>query len=388
MATLLPLLLHFTTCSEHTTHYIKPTANTPCPADPCLTPMLTLRRGDTTAHSRMNAVNTETMNQYFSLLQDVLEEHGLMDKPSQIYNVDESGVPLDPRPPNVVTVRGTKKVRYRSSGKKGQVTIVSCVSASGQPIPPMIIFDAQNLNHAWTKGEFPGTKYGLSANGWINTDLFEGWLSEHFLEHAVSARPLLLLLDGHSTHYQPQSVRFAKEHDVIMLCLPPHTSHESQPLDCGVFGPLKSQWTKVCHTWYQKNPGKVITRFQFSGLFSQAWAKAISPANIIAGFRTCGVFPFNPKAIKIPGVEDATEKIDTESSTEQASLEGVRGSDHALSLDGARGGSSSDGSRRGSCCTSSLDGPRGVSDHASLDGARSPQATNINKCCGVAQSVL
>ena len=181
-----------------------------------------------------------------------------MDKPSQIYNVDESGVPLDPRPPNVVTVRGTKKVRYRSSGKKGQVTIVGCVSASGQPIPPMIIFDAQNLNHAWTKGEFPGTKYGLSANGWINTDLFEGWLSEHFLEHAVSARPLLLLLDVHSTHYQPQSVRFAKDHDVIMLCLPPHTSHESQPLDCGVFGPLKSQWTKVCHTWYQKNPGKVI----------------------------------------------------------------------------------------------------------------------------------
>jgi len=35
----------------------------------------------------------------------------------------------------------------------------------------MIIFDAQNRNHAWTKGEFPGTKYRLSANGWINTDL-------------------------------------------------------------------------------------------------------------------------------------------------------------------------------------------------------------------------
>ena len=37
MATLLPLLVHFTTCSDHTTHYIKPTANVPCPADPCLT---------------------------------------------------------------------------------------------------------------------------------------------------------------------------------------------------------------------------------------------------------------------------------------------------------------------------------------------------------------
>jgi len=35
-AKLLPLLVHFTTCSDHTTHYVKPTANTPCPADPCL----------------------------------------------------------------------------------------------------------------------------------------------------------------------------------------------------------------------------------------------------------------------------------------------------------------------------------------------------------------
>jgi len=37
MAILLSLLLHFTTCSEHTTHYIKPTSNSPCSAHPCLT---------------------------------------------------------------------------------------------------------------------------------------------------------------------------------------------------------------------------------------------------------------------------------------------------------------------------------------------------------------
>jgi len=37
VATLLPLLVCFTTCSDHTNHYVKPTANIPCPADPCLT---------------------------------------------------------------------------------------------------------------------------------------------------------------------------------------------------------------------------------------------------------------------------------------------------------------------------------------------------------------
>ena len=184
------------------------------------------------------------------------------------------------------------------------MTVVACANAVGQAIPPMIIFDAKNLNHAWTKDEVPGTRYGLSDNGWINTDLFEGWLSEHLIQYAVPGRPLLLLLDGHSTHYQPEAVRFAKCQGIIMLCLPPHTTHESQPLDCGVFKPLKSKWTDVCHRYFQKNPGKIITKFNFNMLFSQAWLKSLIPSNIIAGFKTCGVYPYNNAAIAVPDDSD------------------------------------------------------------------------------------
>ena len=220
-------------------------------------PRLSLRQGDNTAHIRIDAVNRETMEQYFAFLHDTLTTHGLLNKPSQIYNVDETGVPFNPRPPKVVAAKGkeTKKVRYRSSGRKGQITVVGCASAAGQVIPSMVIFDAARLNPAWTKGEVPGTRYGLSSNGWINTDLFEGWFVEHFLENAVSARPLLLLLDGHSTHYQPQVIRFAMERGCIMLCLPPHTTHESQPLDVGVFAPLKTQWRQVCHDSIRQTQG-------------------------------------------------------------------------------------------------------------------------------------
>ena len=43
-------------------------------------------------------------------------EHDLMSRPAQIYNMDKSGVTLDPRPPNVIAKRGQKKVRYRVFG--------------------------------------------------------------------------------------------------------------------------------------------------------------------------------------------------------------------------------------------------------------------------------
>ena len=64
-------------------------------------------------------------------------------------------------------------------------------------------------------------------------------LAEAFLSHVVPAQPLLLLLDGHSSHFELSSIQSAKKEGIIILCLLPHTTHESQSLDCGAFGPLK-----------------------------------------------------------------------------------------------------------------------------------------------------
>ena len=81
---------------------------------------LSLRRGDNTAHVRMDAVNEDTITHYFDLLKQTLVDNSLTNSPEQIYNVDETGVPLDPRAPNVVTRKGTKKVRYRSTVRKAR----------------------------------------------------------------------------------------------------------------------------------------------------------------------------------------------------------------------------------------------------------------------------
>ena len=66
---------------------------------------LSLRKGDATANVQMDCLSPETMKQYFDLLKDVLEENDLMESPGQIYNVDETGMLLDHRPPKIVTQR-------------------------------------------------------------------------------------------------------------------------------------------------------------------------------------------------------------------------------------------------------------------------------------------
>ena len=47
-----------------------------------------------------------------------------------------------------------------------------------------------------------------------------------------------------------------------------------------------------------KYPGKVVTEYEFMKVFSQAWYEAMS-RNIMAGFCTTGVYPFNRDAIQV-----------------------------------------------------------------------------------------
>ena len=51
---------------------------------------------------RMDAVNDENLAHYYRLLKvkACLKENDLLTHPEQIYNMDETGVPLDPKPLN------------------------------------------------------------------------------------------------------------------------------------------------------------------------------------------------------------------------------------------------------------------------------------------------
>ena len=276
---------------------------------------LSLRQGDGTCSLRLSAINEETLSHYYGLLEDTMMTYNLLDHPERIYNMDETGMPLSPPTPRVVAMKGQRKVRCLTSSKKGQVTVIACGNGVGQAIPPFVIFDAAQLNSLWTKGEVPGTRYGVSSRGWIDKELFHGWLVEHFLKHCVASRPVLLLLDGHSSHFEPQTIRFAKENGIIIICLPPHTTHELQPLDCSLFGPLKLAWSEVCHSFFMQHPGQVVSKMNFNQLFHSAWLKAVTPQNISAGFRKAGIWPFNPAAVVKSKVE-APDVVENTSSGE------------------------------------------------------------------------
>ena len=52
---------------------------------------------DPLSRVRLNAVTSENMKNYFTLREKTLIKKDLLDKPHLIYNMDESGMPLDPK---------------------------------------------------------------------------------------------------------------------------------------------------------------------------------------------------------------------------------------------------------------------------------------------------
>ena len=129
-------------------------------------------------------------------------------------------------------------------------------------------------------------------------ELYDIWFKKHFLRYTPAVRPILLLVDGHSSHHCLDTINLALSEGVTLFVLPPNTTHLTQPLDKGIFGPLKVRWKEVCYQYLSANPGRVVTRYEFSWLFGEAWL-TMTVKNITSGFSTTGIFPTNRNAISL-----------------------------------------------------------------------------------------
>ena len=160
-----------------------------------LSPVSTSNPSDTAV--RLKDSDCDSLDKYFDILEETLEENDLLDKPCQIFNVDETGLALCPPSLKVVTVKGHRNIAQACSGVKTHITIVGCISAGGQTLPPMVIWNRKTLSPELIIQEMPGTINGLSNNGWIDQHLFRLWFEKHLKKYSPPTRPLLLLMDGH-----------------------------------------------------------------------------------------------------------------------------------------------------------------------------------------------
>jgi len=257
--------------------------------------MLSIRKPEALSLARAAAMNRPAVTKYFKLLEREMQCLGITNKPSCIYNCDESGLSLVPDTCKVVARKGKKNVYQVTSAERGVLTtVLPCYNAAGYYVPPMIIYKGKRVTDGLKKNMPDGTEVVMSDTGYMNMDLFQKWL-EHFKKNLQDPNsPALLILDGHGAHVKAiGGLKYAEQNQISIICLPPHTTHWTQPLDRCYFKPLKSNYAHECRKFMRDNPGSVITRYNFGQLFSAAYHKTSSMAIAIDSFRATGIYPVN-----------------------------------------------------------------------------------------------
>lgn len=246
--------------------------------------------------------------------------------PQDVYNLDETGFTTVQVPSKVVSTRGKKQVGAVTSAERGElVTLVCAVNATGNSVPPFYIFPRKRWNDAFLVGAVAGAKGTASGTGWITSEIFSQIYLPFFIAHTrcTKDRPVLLIMDNHESHCSLSAVTTAKENGIIILTLPPHTSHRMQPLDRTVFGPMKGFYNAATDNWMRSNPGQTVKIWQVALLSGQAFTQATTPSNIISGFSSTGISPLNTQIFTdqdyLPS--DVTDRSDpSDNTTESPSI--------------------------------------------------------------------
>jgi DDE superfamily endonuclease len=106
----------------------------------------------------------------------------------------------------------------------------------------------------------------------------------------------LLILDGHSSHLTPEFDLFCKEHLIITLCMPPHSSHLLQPCDVSFFVVLKRLYGQQIQGYIQRRSHH-IDKQDFLEAYLITRTEAATIANIQSGFAATALVPHDPERV-------------------------------------------------------------------------------------------
>jgi hypothetical protein len=104
------------------------------------------------------------------------------------------------------------------------------------------------------------------------------------------------VLDGHGNHVNPEFDQFCLDHNIIVVCMPAHSSHLLQPLNVGCLSALEQAYGRNVEQITGRGVNH-IDKPEFLPLYRQARQTALYQNNMQAGFAATSLVPYNPDRV-------------------------------------------------------------------------------------------
>ena len=300
---------------------------------------LSQRKPQHLSKKRAGALTKERVEGWMEFVEKVYRKAGLFrlsrkELSRRLWNCEETAFATASSSKSVIAKRGSKSVYETMAGSgREHITVHWCGNVNGDQIPPYVLYKAQHLYHIWTHNGPTDCTCGVSSSGWMEKPNFYSWFVKGFLPQvrklkmippkpAKESQPstlvdtsaidcsegskdtadnpgVILFFDGHYSHISLEVINVARENNITLVTLPPNTTHALQPLDVGVFGPMKRCWQKLLTDHKRKTRGKGIDKVVFPRLLKQLSDTSMKRHHFEGAFRGSGLYP-RPEAAAIP----------------------------------------------------------------------------------------
>jgi hypothetical protein len=189
----------------------------------------------------------------------------------------------------------TKKLQQ---GNREWISVIQAICANGWAIPPIIVFAGKYHLSNWYQDSIIPREWAIATNPnkWTTNEISVEFI-RYFEKHTRGRKQgtyRLLMLNGHESHHSADFKAVCKKHNIITLCMPPHSSHLLQPLNIALFGPLKRAYGKQIENIMRTSLTRV-SKENFIPAFKNAFFQVFGQKNIRSGFRKAGLVPYDPE---------------------------------------------------------------------------------------------
>ena len=188
--------------------------------------------------------------------------------------------------------RGAEEVTVNIEGdSKKSFTAMATVDAQNRRYPLYLIAKGKTEQcHQQLESVADRAYIDHSKTGWFNKPVmlnYLEWLRREFEERNpdIAKSEVVLILDLYAAHRDKEVRQKAAELGFKLIFIPPSCTDELQPLDVGVFGPLKNAAKKTwrlkyivdpSHTWTTNDAAQILVECWESlsdDVFKEAWSQ-------------------------------------------------------------------------------------------------------------------